>query len=303
MHKEKIAIVSDLNVKELKNILKKFKNFELFDIFYTNKSNDFSFYNYLKTIYKIENLDLSNYKTVISFSTGIAHGIITNIDTNHINFQISYDTELYEADNVFLKQKFRIWQAISLVRPNKNYCFTDAEKSMYEKLNRSSNFKKSKIIKTTKINYPNKNLSNEQSEYFYLFTNKYSNFSSEIINIFNKTGKKLFIITTPKLKSKIAAKLNPSIKISSNLKTIDNARGIIIDSSFRSSYKIINAIQDINSIAHNKNIITEELFKNAFSFDDDESIENQLSKFVSLSKLQQVNTNLKYELDFNSLDF
>ena len=99
MTKVKIAIVSDFYEEQVLEFVEHFKSkASEFEFIYTGKKENFSFWNYFKTIYFVVSLDLSKYDQVVSLSSGIAHGLVTNLDTNHINFEL--DSEFNETIHV-----------------------------------------------------------------------------------------------------------------------------------------------------------------------------------------------------------
>jgi hypothetical protein len=224
MTKVKIAIVSDIYEEQVLEFVEHFKaKASEFEFIYTGKKENFSFWNYFKTIYFVEGLDLAKFDLVVSLSSGIAHGLVTNLDTTHINFELDSDFELFDTGKVFVKTSLRVWHNISLNRPDQNFCLADFEKEIYKKRNRSSDFKTAKILKKHKLK------SFEKADTFHLVTSSLSEFSNEIIQIFNKTGKKLCIVTTPKVKEQIIAKINPAIEIKLiNETQIESSRGIIL---------------------------------------------------------------------------
>jgi hypothetical protein len=299
MTKVKIAIVSDFYQEQILEFVDFFKaKASEFEFIYTGKNENFSFWNYFKTIYFVEGLDLSKYDLVVSLSSGIAHGIVTNLDTKHINFGLDSDFELFESNSVFLKIGLRNWHSVSLTRPDKNFCLAEFEKIIFDKRNRAADFKLAKIVKKHSLEKP------FETDKFHLITNDLTDFSHEIVQIFNKTGKKLCIVTTEKVKNKLISNLNPEIEIQLiNSYKIEASRGVILDKNFRSGFQLINLVQGNFWIFSNQNRIATDFFKNVNICESGESVEGQLSKFISKSKLELAKDNFKYQLNLDSFSF
>ncbi len=249
------------------------------------KNNALSFY---RNIFKLEAFDFSAYNLVISISTGIAQGIVTNLDTKHLNIQLGTNTWLWDCELSFFKKSLRSWQSLSFQRPDQNYVVFEYQKSELRKIARSIMFEKIQLLEKVKLV---KKENDKNSNYFVLLTEKNSSFSEEMIAIFNRTGRKLVVFTNEKVRGRFLDKISSEIEIKlfedSDFDMILNeSRGVLFDYSFGDLNLVCKNLKVSKPIfVYRKNFWGEVFESDAvYNVEGVDNLESDFAKFVSWSK-------------------
>lgn len=307
MDDRKVAIVIDNSMQVSKDlslkISQKCSEVKVFD-FSEDEVKEFSFWSFFKLcrlIYKIEKLDLSNFDKVYTLSTGFANGVITNLDTKHINVFLGFPSWYFQSDHFFLKHKIRNWITYATQRAEENYFSYDWIKNSFLKLNKTLKFKNSLSYTNLKLT-----LNPEKKDYFTLITNTQSKnkFTEECVRIFNQTGKKLYVVGNKSLANQISefsnyvefVEINNIAKVAS---TINSARGLILDTHCYDFEFLQNNLKNSVPVLSYKNGLVNEVFNqdSLFKIEDIDQFENEFAKFISWAK-----TKLKTKTVLKCLD-
>lgn len=294
MDDRKVAIVIDNSMQVSKDlslkISQKFSSVEVFD-FSEDEVKEFSVWSFLKLhklVYKVEQLDLSGFDTVYTISTGFANGVITNLDTKHINIFVNFNSWFYDHKFTFLKHKFRTWIGYATQRAEKNFYLYESVARCFKKLN--YNLELEFLRKQEFLEMDEKT---EKKDHFVLVTESQNggSFIEECVKTFNQTGKKLYLIGSEKLNSSVSGfsehvefvSLKNEIQVNNLL---NSARGILFDKQFF-DFELLtrNLKSSVPVLSYRNNLITE-LFdsESVFELKEIESFENEIAKFVSWAK-------------------
>jgi len=312
MDEKKVAIVIDNSLQISKDlsleIAKQYESPTIFN-FAELSSKEFSLIgmiNNVRLIYKLEKLDLSEFDLVYSLSTGFANGIITNLDTKHINVFVGFPIWYFEANNTFLKHRIRNWIAYATNRAEKNFASFEAIKNSYLKLNNSIKFAEGFSFKSIELSAG----ANEKEEYVLVTERQTSGrFIEECIKIFNQTGKKLNLIGHKKLPQNLNdfseyvqfVDINDEVNV---LNCINNAKAVVFDNHFNDYEFLVKNLKKSVPVLSYKNEFINELFNKdiLFEFYNIDSFENEFAKFVSWVKTKSDKVAKIKSLDFKKLD-